>query len=680
MSMTGFLLMGMIVTLTNRFGSVSVDTHGARVTSYVPRGGSEVFAKFADGTGGMPLCVPWFAALGPEGGRRHGLARYYDFRVEQTCESDDSSCLGLVWESGLATRGEYPHACRVEVMVRLGRTLGLTMTVSNVGTRPMPVTAAFHPYFRVGDATRCRVEGIAEGPVDVKPGPSCVYAFPTARRTYALVDPVLGRTLEFVSAGDADVAVWTPGPAPSAASKARTTSSFLPGEWRGFVAVENGRLRRESEVTVAPGESYTLLRTIRDTGAVPYGPTETALWQGKIDAASAAGGGTVVVPPGEHTVAQLKLKSGVTLRLEKGARLAASTDYADHPLLPGENRGAVVWAEDAERIAIEGEGEIDGRGGDMPLVKQIPGRWRGVELQRCRGVRIEGVTLRNAHSWCCYLRECEDVTVRKVKIVNRGNFNNDGLDLEVRNALVEDCDIDTIDDSIVLKNHNPKFVVENVEIRRCRVGGNTNSLKIGTETAGDFRNILIHDCVAAPRRNAEAWPFSEEVPGLDGTVPSGKGGIVLATVDGGTIDGVTVRDVTVEGAETPIYVRLGRRRGGDRESGLRNVLIENVKATAVSRIACAVPGVPGEPRRRPQNVVLRNIALDVPGGTAGDERLAEPVPECATGYPSPRNFYCHLLPACGVYVRHADGVKLENVAVTRRAPDCRPDVVRDDSP
>ena len=33
----------------------------------------------------------------------------------------------------------------------------------------------------------------------------------------------------------------------------------------------------------------------------PYG--ETALWQAKIDAASAAGGGTVVVGPGDHHVA-----------------------------------------------------------------------------------------------------------------------------------------------------------------------------------------------------------------------------------------------------------------------------------------------------------------------------------------------------------------------------------------
>ena len=403
--------------------------------------------------------------------------------------------------------------------------------------------------------------------------------------------------------------------------------------------------------------------------------------QSRIDAASAAGGGVVTVASGLYLdVRPIVLKSNVTLDVKEGAVIHASTNSADYAFLPGQNRGAFISAIGATNVAIVGGGRIECSGDRMPKVQGAPGRWRGVHLHRCRGVRLEGVTLANSYSWCCYLQQCEEVHVRKVKIVNHANFNNDGLDLEVRNALIEDCDIDSDDDSIVLKNTDSNFTVENVEVRRCRVGGNTNSIKIGTETVGDFRNILIHDCVISPRRNSDVWPLSYDVPGLDRTVPSGKGGIVLATVDGGTIDGVTVRDIVMEGVETPIYVRHGRRKGADRESALRNVLIENVKAKAVSRIACSVTGVHGEPKRRPENVVLRNIVLDVPGGTAADDRLAEPVPECEKGYPSPRSFRYHLLPACGVYIRHADDVKLENVTVVRRAADSRPDVVRDDAP
>ena len=50
-----------IVALTNLMGTVEIDTRGARVTSYAPVGGSEVFFRSETGTGGMPLCWPWFA-------------------------------------------------------------------------------------------------------------------------------------------------------------------------------------------------------------------------------------------------------------------------------------------------------------------------------------------------------------------------------------------------------------------------------------------------------------------------------------------------------------------------------------------------------------------------------------------------------------------------------------------
>lgn len=262
-------LFAALVTLTNLFGSVSVDTHGARIVSYVPKGGSEVFATFRDGTGGMPICAPWFASLGPVGGRRHGVARYQDFTVVRLRENGDMSSLELETCSDEATRREFPYDYKVSVALRLGRTLSVALHVHNAGCEPMPVSLAFHPYFRVGDAPSCHVTGVGAEALPVLPGPSHVYPFPTDRRTFALVDPVLGRTLEFVSGGDRQIAIWTPGESPSAASRAKTTSTFAPGEWRGFVAVENGLLSAENIVQLKPGGTYILERTIREVGASP---------------------------------------------------------------------------------------------------------------------------------------------------------------------------------------------------------------------------------------------------------------------------------------------------------------------------------------------------------------------------------------------------------------------------
>ena len=52
--------------------------------------------------------------------------------------------------------------------------------------------------------------------------------------------------------------------------------------------------------------------------------------QQAIDAASAAGGGRVVVAPGVHPIGTLRLKSHVELHLEKGAVLLGGTKRDDY--------------------------------------------------------------------------------------------------------------------------------------------------------------------------------------------------------------------------------------------------------------------------------------------------------------------------------------------------------------
>ena len=52
---------------------------------------------------------------------------------------------------------------------------------------------------------------------------------------------------------------------------------------------------------------------------------ETMALQARIDAATAAGGGEVRVPAGDHRIGGLPLRSGVTLHLEKDANITAFT-------------------------------------------------------------------------------------------------------------------------------------------------------------------------------------------------------------------------------------------------------------------------------------------------------------------------------------------------------------------
>ena len=413
-------------------------------------------------------------------------------------------------------------------------------------------------------------------------------------------------------------------------------------------------------------------------------PADGAALQAAIDRVSAAGGGTVHVAPGEMAVAFLELKDNVTLDLAEGARLYAETNAlmsrAKHRAHEHDQDQAVVVARGAKNVAIVGKGMIDGLGHlATPYENNRPGRWKLLALSDTTGIRLEDVVLTNSASWTVFLQRCEDVVARRVRIDGHGNYNNDGFDIEARNVLIEDCDIDCEDDCICGKSHSADFPVENVEVRNCRLASNCNFVKTGTASHGVFRNWYVHDIVMERCRVA---PFEDlqwtrrKIPGVDEPV-SGLAGIALEVVDGGALENIVVDRVEMKsGVQTPIFLRVGARKGeGGREWNFRNVVIQNVKAKSCSWIASSITGVPG--RRLGGNVLLRNIDIEVKGGITGDE-WKRPVPESEREYPENRCFGTPL-PACGFYLRHADGVRFENVRIRRDGRDERPPVVQDDA-
>ena len=408
-------------------------------------------------------------------------------------------------------------------------------------------------------------------------------------------------------------------------------------------------------------------------------PATPAL-QKAVDDLSASGGGTLVVPPGAYVTASLRLKDNVTLRLSKGATLLGSTNAADY----ARSLFAVVGAVDAKRVAIEGEGVVDGRGWAAPVRDGAPNRWKDALFFRCRDVRVEGVTMKAPASWTFYLKECEDCVVRGVTIYSHANFNNDGIDIDAKNVLIENCTIDSDDDAICPKSDNSDYICENVEVRNCTLASNCNFIKFGTASRGGFRNCFVHHCVLRPcaESHLRYWhgrsSWDKRAKGLPGVTDpiTGISGVALEMVDGGILENIHVSDIKLTGGvQTPIFVRLGRRRTKpDVTSVLRNCVIENVSGTSASFIASSVTGVPG---LRPNGIVLRNIDLVLKaGGTVGNVRA--PVKENERGYPENRMFGT-MLPAYAFYLRHADGIRFENVR-TRFAGgrEERPAVMMDD--
>ena len=428
--------------------------------------------------------------------------------------------------------------------------------------------------------------------------------------------------------------------------------------------------------------------------------------QKAIDAAAAKGGGRVVVPAGRHVTGQLDLRSNVELHLEKGAVLEGAVGMENYRLteLPYSEGvwSAVVSAIGVTNVAITGEGEIYGNGTAWPQPGGYAGnqeglRPRGVFFADSKDIRLEDFRFRDGACWGIVLKCCDGVTIRNLTIDTHANANNDGIDVEAKNVTIVGCDIDSSDDSIVLKSNDPNFTVENVFVSNCTVRSACCALKLGTASHGTMRDIRFVDCRAeSPRRD-----FPDLRPGKTGygwfthprrrmcrlgkdwQVRAATGCLCVECVDGGTIENVLFRDIVANGSCAPIFVRGGTRSGRDCGTPpsdrhiLRNIAFENVTGESLSWVASSVTGVEG---CRVENVRLKDVSLVCKGaGEKWAKWKDKPVPEVAGEYPD-AHMFGHILPAYGLYARHVDGLQMENCTFRLKdgTRDVRPAVVKDD--
>lgn len=407
-----------------------------------------------------------------------------------------------------------------------------------------------------------------------------------------------------------------------------------------------------------------------------------------IEACHQGGGGRVVVPAGRYMTGTLFLKDHVELHLEAGACLYASDDDKDFPTQPQaayrSQKDAAGWvsliyAVEANGIALTGNGVIDGRGKGRGgrrggLGGDRNGRPRNILFISCKDVRVEGVTMRNAAMWNQHYLDCEDVTIDHIKVYNHCNGNNDGIDIDgCRRVVLSNSIIDSDDDGIVLKSTG-LAPCEDIVISNCIVSSFANGIKCGTESTGGFRNILVSDCIVKPSRHK-----GERI--LKST-PSGITALSLELVDGGVMDGVTIDHILIEGTECPLYVRLanrGRKYIDEAEQPSvgqrRNIQISNITAYHTGNFCASITGIP---EAKIENIYLSNLRFMNRGGLHEGDYLPDPategkrhdlvsgsrwnrywasyteVVEDEKGYPQPTVW--GNLPSFGLFLRHVGTV------------------------
>ena len=415
---------------------------------------------------------------------------------------------------------------------------------------------------------------------------------------------------------------------------------------------------------------------VRDFGAKGDGKTlDTKAIQAAVDNCTLKGG-KVILADGDFLSGTIYLKNNVTLVVEKGARILGSTKLADYPMnqngfrFYAENyvNRALIYANKAVNIGIEGGGTIDGQGTNWQDKAYLirPYLFWFIE---CRKVNVKDVELRSPAMWMQYYLGCDDVRIENIKIHSHGSYNNDMLDIDgCRNVIVKGVIGDSDDDGITFKSTYGR-ISENITVSDCIVRSHCNGIKFGTETTGGFRNVTITNCVVR----------SSEVDEVLYGIREGMSGIAVEIVDGGIMENINISDIVIDGPRVPIFVRLGNRarkhfpEAPEPPIGvMKNIKISNIIARAGSLNGCSILGTPGG---YIENLSLSNIRIICTGGGTEKDALAI-VPEHEKRYPESLSF--GILSSYGMFIRHVKDLSLSGLSFDLQEKDARPLIQFDD--
>ncbi len=415
---------------------------------------------------------------------------------------------------------------------------------------------------------------------------------------------------------------------------------------------------------------------VEDFGAVGDSQTvNTKAIQNAIEACSQKGGGVVLFANGEYVTGTIRLKSGVMLEVANKAKILGSTNIADYPEKVDNFkmfRQSLICAEKCVNIGIRGKGEVYFRGelanfpGEETLGKMV-NRPFGIRMVDCKNVVLQNIFLHNAAAWMQSYMYCQNMIFDGIKVINQANYNNDGLDPDgCANVIIRNCYINAEDDAMCLKGASGKpsynFLIENSTfLSSC------NALKTGTETQGDFFNIVA--------RNLQLGGIPSETYALKRHDASS--GITLATVDGGNVHNVLISNVKIDRSRCPIFIRIGSRlrpvyNNPPKEVGfLKNIVIEDVTGDGNYREGSLILGIKDHPIN---DIVIKNYKIKMEG-SSDSSLLSKTVPENDTGYPDTRFFIKQGIPSYGFYIRHANNINISNADITPNKKEVRSAVV-----
>lgn len=388
---------------------------------------------------------------------------------------------------------------------------------------------------------------------------------------------------------------------------------------------------------------------ILDYGADKSGRVNSACAIQKAIDDCSENGGRVYVPAGRFLSGFLRLRSNVELYLEQGAELISDL---------GENTGYFLYANNEKNITISGEGRIDGQGrlrfeedgadggyGECPL--NVTGdRPRTSFFENIENLTVRNITFYDAAFWTLHMAGCKNVLIDGIRILNNDRGpNNDGIDPDCcQNVVIQNCLIESGDDSIVVKTtksmHEKYGDCENIMIKGCVLHSRDSALKIGTETWGNIRQVIMSDCIIKDCSRA----------------------VGIWSRDGGTISDIYIHHIMGNtkryadcpqrsfaprwwGKGEPIFISATKRKDGDKIPGkIHHIQMDHIRITSES---CIFIG--GEEYAPIEHIRFQDIEIVW-------RKQGLHLPDVFDEQPSARDVYKHEIPC--IYGRYADYVQL----------------------
>lgn len=240
-------------------------------------------------------------------------------------------------------------------------------------------------------------------------------------------------------------------------------------------------------------------------------------------AAAKKTGEAICVPAGTFLTGTINLQ-GVSMHLEAGAVIKASSDLADYPVQDyhhnemGDLRALIVNLR-CDNVSITGSGTIDFSGHafyDLDAYDTPRSEVPFTETQKlecthpigerpaqclfmhgAKNLTVSGVRLIDAPCWTLTFSECENVKVMGLTIDTDLNIpNDDGIHLSAcKGVIISDCNISSGDDCIAMSCiTNWDKPCEDIVITNCVLRSCSKAIVLGY-IYSVVRNVLISNCI-----------------------------------------------------------------------------------------------------------------------------------------------------------------------------------------